>query len=103
MTLLMLTGSAVSLGAVFSSSKINRNISRTALYIRRCSLVLSASSAASASTVAAALLLLLLLHAAAFLLLLLLLLLLQYVLLVGPARCFFLFLLTLLRKLHGDG
>ena len=102
MTLLMLTGSAVSLGAVFSSSKINRNISRTALYIRRCSLVLSASSAASASTVAAALLLLLLLHAAAFLLLLLLLLL-QYVLLVGPARCFFLFLLTLLRKLHGDG
>ena len=35
--------------------------------------------------------------------LLLLLLLLHYVLLVSPARCFFLFLPTLLRKLHGDG
>ena len=28
---------------------------------------------------------------------------LHYVLLVGPARSFFLFLPTLLRKLHGDG
>ena len=36
------------------------------------------------------------------LLLLLLVRLLHYVLLVGPARCFFLFLPTLLRKLHGD-
>ena len=35
--------------------------------------------------------------------LLLLVLLLHYVLLVGPARCFFIFLPTLLRKLHGDG
>ena len=39
----------------------------------------------------------------AFLLLLLLLLLLHYVLLVGPAGCFFLLVPTLLRKLHGDG
>ena len=34
---------------------------------------------------------------------LIVLLLLHYVLLVGPARCFFLFLPTLLQKLHGDG